>query len=300
MPSRPAAPSAIPAQTFAEPWPRPSPRPRAAITDPERIGGLLRAIDGYTGHFPTLYALQLAPLVFTRPGELRAAEWAEIDLDAAEWIIPAARMKMRAEHIVPLSTQAVAILRAAHLVSGNGRFVFPGVRSRARPLSDNTINAALRRLGYANDEMTGHGFRALAPTRLNEMGWPPDVIERQLAHAEANKVRAVYNRAQYLPERRNMMQAWADYLDGLKFVSSSATNYESSKGLVVPLVNQDGSNEAANNSTLQSIEALSFGFLVENRRCLPCDLQVYSREWAELLFLRSTRRDDERGCRQRW
>lgn len=190
--------------------------PRAAITDPERIGGLLRAIDGYSGHFPTLYALQLAPLVFTRPGELRAAEWAEIDLDAAEWIIPAARMKMKAEHIVPLSTQAVAILRAAHLVSGNGRFVFPGVRSRARPLSDNTINAALRRLGYANDEMTGHGFRALASTRLNEMGWPPDVIERQLAHAEANKVRAVYNRAQYLPERRKMMQAWADYLEQLR------------------------------------------------------------------------------------
>ncbi|GMV28579.1 MAG: hypothetical protein AMXMBFR59_07040 [Rhodanobacteraceae bacterium] len=190
--------------------------PRAAITDPERIGALLRAIDGYSGHFPTLFALKLAPLVFTRPGELRAAEWAEIDLEAAEWIIPAARMKMRHEHIVPLSTQAVAILRDAHQVSGNGRFVFPGVRTRARPLSDNTINAALRRLGYAQDEMTGHGFRALASTRLNEMGWPPDVIERQLAHAEANKVRAVYNRAQYLPERRKMMQAWANYLDALK------------------------------------------------------------------------------------
>jgi integrase len=189
--------------------------PRAAITDPERIGALLRAIDGYTGHFPTLFALKLAPLVFTRPGELRAAEWVEIDLDAAEWIIPAARMKMRHEHIVPLSTQAVAILRDAHQISGNGRFVFPGVRARARPLSDNTINAALRRLGYAKDEMTGHGFRALASTRLNEMGWPPDVVERQLAHAEANKVRAVYNRAQYLPERRKMMQAWADYLGSL-------------------------------------------------------------------------------------
>ncbi|MCQ4164678.1 tyrosine-type recombinase/integrase [Tahibacter harae] len=190
--------------------------PRAAITDPERIGDLLRAIDGYEGHYPTLYALRLAPLVFTRPGELRCAEWAEIDLDGAEWVIPGRRMKMRQEHIVPLSTQAVEILRAAHKVSSNSRFVFPGVRNRAEPLSNNTINAALRRLGYPKDEMTGHGFRALASTRLNEMGWAPDVIERQLAHAEANRVRAVYNRAQYLPERRKMMQAWADYLDGLR------------------------------------------------------------------------------------
>lgn len=142
--------------------------PRAAITDPESIGGLLRAIDGNTGHFPTLYALKLAPLVFTRPGELRAPEWAEIDLDAAEWIIPAARMKMRAEHIVPLSTRAVEILRAAHKVSGNGRFVFPGVRSRARPLSDNTINAALRRLGYAIDEMTGQRRREEAQQKREQ------------------------------------------------------------------------------------------------------------------------------------
>jgi integrase len=190
--------------------------PRAAITDPERIGDLLRAIDGYEGHFPTLYALRLAPLVFTRPGELRCAEWTEIDLDGAEWIIPGRRMKMRQEHIVPLSTQAVEILQAAHKVSSNSRFVFPGVRNRAEPLSNNTINAALRRLGYPKDEMTGHGFRALASTRLNEMGWPPDVIERQLAHAEPNKVRAVYNRAQYLPERRKMMQTWADYLGTLR------------------------------------------------------------------------------------
>ena len=117
---------------------------------------------------------------------------------------------------MPLSTQAVEILRAAHKVSSNSRFVFPGVRNRAEPLSNNTINAALRRLGYPKDEMTGHGFRALASTRLNEMGWAPDVIERQLAHAEPNRVRAVYNRAQYLPERRKMMQAWADYLDSLR------------------------------------------------------------------------------------
>ena len=158
--------------------------PRAAVTDSERIGDLLRVIDGYVGHFPPLYALRLASLVFTRRGELRCAEWAEIDLDAAEWVIPARHMKMRQEHVVQLSTQAVETLRAAYQVSGNGRFVFPGVRTRAEPLSNNTINAALRRLGYAKDETTGHGFRALASTRLTEMGWPPDVIERQLAHAE--------------------------------------------------------------------------------------------------------------------
>jgi len=192
--------------------------PRAAVMDSERIGDLLRVIDGYVGHFPPLYALRLASLVFTRRGELRCAEWAEIDLDAAEWVIPARHMKMRQEHVVQLSTQAVETLRAAYQVSGNGRFVFPGVRTRAEPLSNNTINAALRRLGYAKDETTGHGFRALASTRLTEMGWPPDVIERQLAHAEPNKVRVVYNRAQYLPERRKMMQAWAEYLDSLRKV----------------------------------------------------------------------------------
>lgn len=195
--------------------------PRAAITAPDRIGELLRAIDGYTGNGSTLYALRLAPLVFTRPGELRAAEWSEFDLDAAEWLIPAERMKMRQEHIVPLSKQALAILRDVHAMTGNGRYVFPSVRTRARPLSDNTINAALRRLGYSKDEMTGHGFRAVASTRLNEMGWPPDVIERQLAHAERDKVRAVYNRAQYLPERRKMMQAWADYLGSLRSKGAS-------------------------------------------------------------------------------
>lgn len=190
--------------------------PRAAITDPKRIGELLRAIDGYTGAGPTLAALRLAPLVFVRPGELRKAEWSEIDLQAAEWRIPAARMKMREEHIVPLSTQAVAVLREIQSLTGDGRFVFPSIRAKSRAMSDNTINAALRRLGYSTEDMTGHGFRALASTRLNEIGWPPDVIERQLAHAERDKVRAVYNRAQYLPERRKMMQGWADYLDGLR------------------------------------------------------------------------------------
>lgn len=189
---------------------------RAAITDPAQIGQLLRAIEGFSGQPATHAALRLSPLVFVRPGELRAMEWNEVNLDAAEWRIPAARMKMRDEHIVPLSTQAVAILRDLHALTGGFRFAFPSLRSPNRPMSENTVNAALRRLGYATDEMTGHGFRALASTRLNEMGWPPDVIERQLAHAERNKVRAAYNRAQHLAERRRMMQAWSDTLDQLR------------------------------------------------------------------------------------
>lgn len=189
---------------------------RATITRPAQMGELLRAIDGYTGQFTTLCALRLAPLVFTRPGELRAAEWDEIDLGAAEWRIPAGRMKMRAEHIVPLSRQAKSILEELQPFTGNGRYVFPGVRTSSRPMSENTVNAALRRMGYTKDDMTGHGFRSMASTRLNEMGWNPDLIERQLAHAERNKVRAAYNRAEYLAERRKMMQAWADYLDALR------------------------------------------------------------------------------------
>ncbi len=195
---------------------RPAPRRDAHAVTQKRSPCASQGSHPCYSKFKNFFSFRLSPLVFTRPGELRCAEWAEIDLDAAEWVIPAKRMKMRLEHVVPLSTQAVEILRAAYQVSGNGRYVFPGVRTRSEPISNNTINAALRRLGYAKDEMTGHGFRALASTRLNEMGWPPDVIERQLAHAEANKVRAVYNRAQYLPERRKMMQAWADYLDGLR------------------------------------------------------------------------------------
>lgn len=191
-------------------------KPRAAITDPNSVGALLRAIDGYGGLFTTCCALRLAPLLFVRPGELRAAEWAEFDLGGAEWRIPAARMKMRDEHIVPLSTQAVEILRELHLLTGHGRLLFPSTWSARKPMSENTVNSALRRLGFDKDTMTGHGFRALASTRLNEMGWSPDVIERQLAHAERNKVRAAYNRAQYLPERRKMMQSWSDYLDGLR------------------------------------------------------------------------------------
>lgn len=188
----------------------------AAITDPKEIGALLRAIAGYRGSSVTQSALGLAPLTFVRAGELRKAEWSELDLEAAEWRIPAARMKMRVTHLVPLSMQTVAILSDLHPVTGSGRYVFPGLRTPTRPMSENTVNAALRRLGYTKDEMTGHGFRSIASTLLNEQGWNRDAIERQLAHGERDAVRAAYNYAEHLPERRRMMQAWADYLDGLK------------------------------------------------------------------------------------
>lgn len=195
-------------------------RNHAAITEPARIADLLRAIDVYDGQPVTAYALKLSPLVFVRPGELRGAEWDEFDIEGAEWRIPAGRMKMREAHIVPLSRQAVEIVKALQGMAAGSRFVFPSLRSRDRPMSDNTINAALRRLGYSKDEMTGHGFRALASTCLNEQGWAPDVIELQLAHAERNRVRAAYNRASRLPERRRMMQRWSDYLDGLRVGSN--------------------------------------------------------------------------------
>ena len=188
----------------------------ASVTDPARVGELMRAIDGYTGHPVTALALKLAPLVFVRPGELRAAEWTEFDLLAAEWRIPGARMKMGDPHIVPLSRQALAILRELEPLARGGRYLFPSLRTRDRPMSNNTINAALRRLGYTSQEQTGHGFRTMASTLLNEQGFPPDVIELQLAHSDRNKVRAAYNKAQRLSERRKMMQAWADYLDGLR------------------------------------------------------------------------------------
>ena len=188
----------------------------ASIIDPKGVAGLLRAIDEYQGSVVTACALKLAPLVFVRPGELRHAEWEEIDLEAAEWRIPAAKMKMKSPHIVPLSRQAVAVLREIQPVTGNGRYVFPSQRTGERPMSDNTVNAALRRMGFTKEEMTGHGFRAMASTLLNEQGWDRDAIERQLAHAERNKVRAAYNFAEMLPERRKMMQAWADYLDQLR------------------------------------------------------------------------------------
>lgn len=190
----------------------------ASITDPKKIGELLRAIDDYQGQPSTAYALKLAPLVFVRPGELRAAEWTEFHLDGKEpqWRIPAERMKMGEQHIVPLSRQTVAIIRELQAMTGDGKYLFPSLRTTKRPISDNTINAALRRLGYSSEEMVGHGFRSMASTCLNEQGWHPDLIELQLAHAERNKVRAAYNKAQRLEDRRRMMQAWADYLQGLK------------------------------------------------------------------------------------
>lgn len=188
----------------------------AAITDPQKIGGLLRAIDVYDGQIVTVCALKLAPLVFVRPGELRHTEWPEVDLGNATWKIPAEKMKMKAPHIVPLSSQAIKILKTLKPITGNGRYIFPSLRSTVRPMSNNTVNAALRRMGYAKDEMTGHGFRGMASTLLHEQGWPSDVIERQLAHVERNSVKAAYNHAEHLPERKRMMQAWADYLDALK------------------------------------------------------------------------------------
>jgi integrase len=188
----------------------------ASVTDPEQIATLLRDIDGYSGSFITLCAMQLAPLVFVRPGELRHAEWSEFNLDAAEWRIPGHKMKMQDKHIVPLSQQAMEVLRAIQPLTGSGRYVFPSVRTTTRPMSENTVNAALRRLGYEKNEMTGHGFRSMASTILHEQGWPHEAIERQLAHAERNAVSAAYNYAEHLPKRREMMQAWADYLEALK------------------------------------------------------------------------------------
>ena len=201
--------------------PPPKERHHASIIEPKHIGELLRAIDAYAGFFVTKCALRLAPLVFVRPGELRRARWPELDLDEAEWRIPADRMKMREPHIVPLSRQAVDILRELEPLTNRvssvkpnaPSFVFPSARSAERPMSENAVLAALRRMGYTKEEMTGHGFRSMASTLLHEQGWNHQVIERQLAHAERN---AVYNFAEHLAERRKMMQAWADYLDGLR------------------------------------------------------------------------------------
>lgn len=188
----------------------------AAITNPEKVGQLLRAIEGYEGQPSTHYALRLAPHVFVRPGELRQAGWCEFDLERAVWTIPASRTKLRKEHVVPLSRQVVKILREAGRISGAGILAFPGLRGN-RPISNNTMNAALRRLGYGHDEMTSHGFRAMASTLLNQSGkWRPDVVERSLAHGERDKIRAAYNRAQYWDERVEMAQWWSDYLDALR------------------------------------------------------------------------------------
>lgn len=189
----------------------------AAITNPIEFGALLRAIGDYQGDPSVMYALKLAPHVFQRPGELRQMEWAEVDFGKAVWTIPIAKMKMRQPHSVPLSRQALAILKNMQSLSGSGRYVFPSIRTRARPISDNTINAALRRMGYSKEQMTAHGFRTSASSLLNESGkWNPDAIERALAHMVAGSVRRIYNQSAYWGERVAMAQWWSDYLDELR------------------------------------------------------------------------------------
>lgn len=190
---------------------------RAAITDPVKVGALLRAIDDFDGHFVVRCALRLHPLVVTRPGELRHAEWSEIDFDAATWAIPAGKMKMRNAHIVHLSSDALAILRELHQLTGGGRYLFPSVRSTDRPISDNTLNAALRRMGYATDEMTAHGWRAVFRTLADEvLRERVDIIEAQLAHQVQDTLGRAYNRTSFMGERRQLMEKWARYLRGLK------------------------------------------------------------------------------------
>jgi integrase len=197
--------------------PQPPERHHAAITDPKEVGPLLRAIDGYQGHFMVRCALKLAPMLFVRPGELRRAEWAEIDLDGAVWSIPAAKMKMKEPHIVPLCRQAVEILTELKELTGASRYVFPSTRSFTKPMSENTVNAAIRYLGYDRETMTGHGFRAMARTILDEvLHVNPYVIEAQLAHKVPDPLGRAYNRTTHLPERLKMMQEWADYLGSLK------------------------------------------------------------------------------------
>jgi integrase len=187
----------------------------AAVTDPKRAGELLRMIDAYEGTLTVRCALRLAPLVFVRPGELRAAEWKDIDLDAAEWRYTVT--KTNTPHIVPLSTQAVTILRELQPLTGRGRYVFSSARTSQRPMSDNAILASMRRMGIAKEEMSGHGFRAMARTILDEvLGFRPDFIEHQLAHAVRDPNGRAYSRTAHLEERRKMMQAWANYLDGLR------------------------------------------------------------------------------------
>ena len=189
----------------------------SAILEPEAVGELLRAIDGYSGQPLTHLALQLTPHVFVRPGELRRAEWKEFDLDKAIWTIPAEKMKMRNPHVVPLSKQSLALLGSAKVISAGQRYVFSSLYPGNRPMSENTINAALRRLGYGGNEMTAHGFRAMASTLLNESGkWSPDAIERALAHKDSNAIRGTYNRGAHWQERVEMAQWWSDYLDMLR------------------------------------------------------------------------------------
>ena len=200
----------------------------SSITDPDKVGQLLLDIDNYEGAYLTQQALQLAPLVFVRPGELRHAEWAEIDFEKKEWKIPGEKMKMRLPHIVPLSKQVLVILKDLHGHTGHLQYLFPGAVSVKRPMSENTVNVALKRMGY-KDKHTAHGFRSTASTILHEQGLRHDVIELQLAHKIGNQVSAAYNYATYLPERQKMMQHWADYLDGLR----GGTNVVSINGKII-------------------------------------------------------------------
>ena len=195
----------------------PKQRHYSSITQPKEVGALLRAIDVYPRDV-VRYAMQFSALTFCRPGEIRHAEWSEIDWEKLEWRIVAEKMKMRRPHIVPLSEQAIGVLKKVQDFTKHGRYIFPSNRtpSGSRPMSDATVLVALRSLGYTKEQMTAHGFRSMASTLLNENGFHPDWIERQLAHVEGNSVRAAYNYAEYLPERRKMMQWWADYLDGLR------------------------------------------------------------------------------------
>lgn len=189
----------------------------AAITEPKQAGQLMRSIHAYGGHPTVTAALKLSPLVFVRPGELRKAEWAEIDLELAEWRIPGSKMKMKIDHVVPLSRQAVAILLGLQLLTGHGRYVFPSIRTGERCMSDNTINAALRGIGYSKEMMTAHGFRAMARTIMDEvLNERVDLIEHQLAHAVKDANGRAYNRTAHLPARKEMMQRWADYLEHLQ------------------------------------------------------------------------------------
>ncbi|MDR2199926.1 MAG: site-specific integrase [Deltaproteobacteria bacterium] len=188
---------------------------RATIINPDKIGKLLAQINEYDGLPSVKFALRLLPYLFVRPGELRWAEWTEINLETAVWRIPADKMKMKTPHIVPLASQIIKIIEELKKYTGDSKYLFPGSRSISRPISDVTLTAALRYLGYSREEICPHGFRAMASTLLNEQGYNTDWIERQLAHSERNSVRASYNHAQYLPERKKMMQDWADYLDSL-------------------------------------------------------------------------------------
>ena len=189
----------------------------AAILEPGRVGELLRAIDGYSGRPETKVALQLLPHTFVRPGELRKAEWHEIDFVAAIWRIPGERMKMKVPHVVPLSSQSIELLKTLREFGNAGSFLFPAFHTSTRSMCENTLNSALRRLGYARDDMTSHGFRATASTLLNESGqWNPDAIERALAHQDRDNVRAAYHRGTHWAERVKMAQWWSDYLEQLR------------------------------------------------------------------------------------